>query len=319
MSALSTNRLQTGKSFILTSMEETVGKLLPVLGGFVAAFAIKKLGWLKPAHGELLLKVGFYVTIPCLIFASVSRLGFTHSLLLFPALSALILAVTFPLTLLVARRLKLPRRTEGTFKIAPLTLNSAFILPFLTATFGGEGATRVVLFNAGYNPLLLIGVYGLAATYNPDNTKRRDIVKRILILPPLWALLLGLFVNLNDITIPGFLNSTLGAIGNITIFLVIAALGLLFNPKRLHLDTTLILLGLRMGIGLVIGVLICVVLQLEGVDRAALLALAVAPFGFNLLTFSATEKLDRELAASAISLSLLVGLVLVPLLIVLTG
>jgi predicted permease len=166
-------------------MEQTLAKLLPVLVLFAAAFMVKQLGWLKKEYGHHILKFAFYVTIPALILVSVSSLEFTSSLLIFPVLSAVILAITFPLVLFVSKRYKLSRASEGTFKVAPMTINSGFVLPFMVAAFGGEGATRVVLFNAGFNPLLLIGVYGLAASYNPGNKTKRDVLKRIIILPPL--------------------------------------------------------------------------------------------------------------------------------------
>jgi predicted permease len=300
-------------------MDETVLKLAPIFAGFVLAFTAKKLGWVKPELGTRLLRISWSVTIPALIFVSVSRIGLSQQLLIFPLLSAILLAVTIGIVWPVTRRMHMPRITEGTFRIAPLTINSAFVLPFLLAMYGGEGVTRLILFNAGYNPLLLLGVYGVAASYNPNSKGHKDILKRILIMPPLWALVAGLLVNVSGTQVPLPAADVLQTIGNFTIVLSIAALGMLFNPQRIRFDKTLAILGLRMGVGLLVGIAIVLALQLEGIDRAVVLALSAAPIGFNLLNFAAVEKLDQELAASAVSLSLLAALGVIPLILFLAG
>lgn len=300
-------------------MDDVLIKLAPIFAGFAATFALKKYGLVDPKYGILLLKISLYVTIPALILVSISRVGFTQQLFIFPILSGIILLVTLAIMLPLYKRLRLPRITEGTFRIAPLTINSGFVLPFLMAVFGSEGVTRVVMFNAGYNPLLLLGVYSIAAAYNPQNKGHKAVLKRLLILPPFWALIAGSLLNVSDTQLPTFIASSLELIGSLTMILMIAALGLLFNPQRIRFDKTLAVLGLRMGLGLLIGVAIVTMLQLKGIDRAAVLALSAAPIGFNLLTFASVEKLDHEFAASAVSLSLMAALFVTPLILLLAG
>lgn len=294
-------------------MDAPLLKLLPIFAGFGLAYGAKRLGWLRPEHGHQLLKAALYVTVPAIILVSVARLDFGWQLLIFPLLPALVVGPTFLLTRLIAKRLRLQRVTKGTFLIAPLTINSGFTQPFVLAMFGGEALTRVVLFNAGYNPILLVGVYGIAAAYHPASRDRKDVFKRILMLPPLWALVAGLLVHASGTQIPGAGLGLLQAIGSLTIPLMIIALGALFEPRRIGFNKTLAIVGLRMGVGLVIGLTVATLVQLKGIDRAVLLALAAAPVGFNLLTFAAVEKLDEELAAGVVSLSLLLGMIVTPL------
>jgi hypothetical protein len=68
----------------------------------------------------------------------------------------------------------------------------------------------------------------------------------------------------------------------------------------------------RLGTSLLIGVGIIALFDLTGVERAVLLALCVAPVGFNTVTFASLENLDVRLATGTTSLSLIAGLVLVP-------
>jgi hypothetical protein len=294
-------------------MSNTLSQLLPLFLGFLVVFAAKKAGWVPSRYGSILLKLSLYITIPALLVVSVARVSFTHQLLIFPLLSGIVLAMTFVLMRPLYKRLRLPAATEGTFRIAPLTINSGFVVPFVVALFGGEGIMRIVLFNAGYNPLLLLGVYGIAAAYNPHTTNRRQIFKRILVLPPLWALLVGVLLNITNIQLASPVTTSLQFVGSLTVILMVVALGLLFDPRHIRLDKTLAVVGLRMGVGLAVGLVVVTALRLQGIDRAIVLALAAAPIGFNLLTFASIEKLDQELAASAVSLSILVALILTPL------
>ncbi|MFQ5815437.1 MAG: AEC family transporter, partial [Candidatus Hydrothermarchaeaceae archaeon] len=52
---------------------------------------------------------------------------------------------------------------------------------------------------------------------------------------------------------------------------------------------------------------------LEGLDRQVVILSSMMPVGVNSMVFSARENLDVEFAASAVSISIIMGLVLVPL------
>jgi predicted permease len=60
-------------------------------------------------------------------------------------------------------------------------------------------------------------------------------------------------------------------------------------------------------------------LGLEGTTYAVIVLCCAAPIGFNALTYTSLAKLDAELSASAVSISILAGLFYVPVLILLLG
>lgn len=298
-------------------MDEGLLRLGVVFAGFGLAYGAKRLGWVPATFGTVLLKFGLYITIPALIFVSVAQVGVTRELVIFPVLSLVIVVVTFWVMRLVVRGVRLNKRREGTFRVAPLVMSSGFVLPFLVALYGGDGATRVALFNVGYNPVLLLGVYGLAASYSPLHESKLAAIGRVFLLPPLWALVAGVLVNLGHLQVSETVMQPLEIVGGLTLFVMIAALGLLFAPRPVRLDATTAIVGLRMGLGLAVGAAVVFALGLQGIDRAAVLALAAAPVGFNLLVFAAAEKLDQDLAARVVSLSMAIGLVVTPLILLL--
>jgi predicted permease len=76
-------------------------------------------------------------------------------------------------------------------------------------------------------------------------------------------------------------------------------------------------LFIRMGLGLAFGAGFAALVGLEGQAFVVVTLCSGAPIGFMALTFSSMAKLDTELTASAVSLSILVGLVYVPVLLLL--
>ena len=74
-----------------------------------------------------------------------------------------------------------------------------------------------------------------------------------------------------------------------------------------------------MVVGLAAGVLLAAVIGAEGLTRTVIILCSAAPIGFTALTYSSMAKLDAELSASAVSISIIAGLIGIPILIILLG
>jgi len=70
-----------------------------------------------------------------------------------------------------------------------------------------------------------------------------------------------------------------------------------------------------MGIGFVLGYSLALLFGLDGLERTIVIIGSSAPVGYNNLTFASMENLDKEFAASLVSIAMLIGVILVPLLI----
>ncbi len=97
------------------------------------------------------------------------------------------------------------------------------------------------------------------------------------------------------------------------LLLVIVALGILFDLRRVLSGPVLTAVALRIGLGFLLGLLAVELLSLEGLTRSVVLLGAAAPVGFTVVVIANRESLDRELAASAASLAVALALVYVPL------
>jgi hypothetical protein len=138
--------------------------------------------------------------------------------------------------------------------------------------------------------------------------------KKFLLIPPIWAIVIGLLINLTHTQLPNALQALFGTLGAMTSPLIMLALGIYFCPRLLHIKPAIGVTIIRMGIGLVIGLIITKIFSLDALSEKIVIIAAAAPVGYNTLTFSSIEKLDKEYAASIISFSMLIGIVLTPIL-----
>ena len=156
-------------------------------------------------------------------------------------------------------------------------------------------------------------VYAIAATYGGHGSGFAAIARRVLGFPPLWALVAALLLNVSDVALPAWLTTILGTVGKLILLLVIVALGVLFDARLLRDVRVVATLSLRIALGLLLGYGCVLLFDLEGLTRAVVLLGSAAPIGFSAVVIADREHLDRELAASAASISVLLALAYVPL------
>jgi predicted permease len=280
---------------------------------FVAGLAARRRGWLKPPQAGAMLRLVITVGLPALFIADVSRIPLRADLIALPASSLAIMLVTLAVSLLVGRAMRLPRPEQGALTLCGVSINNGFVFPFVIAAWGQAGFAELALFDLGH----IIGqstfVYMLAAWYGGHGASTAAILRRALTFPPLWALLAALALNVSEVALPAWLVLPLRTLGQAILLLVIVALGVLFDARLVRDGRVLAALGLRIVLGLVLGLALAWAFDLQGLTRAVVILGAAAPIGFSAVVFADREGLHRDLAASAASISVLLGLVYVPL------
>jgi malate permease and related proteins len=284
-----------------------------LIGLFVIGFTARRLGWLKPPHAGFMLRLVINVGLPCMFIADVSRIALRADLIALPASSLLIMVATWGLSLLLGRALHLSRTDQGTTTICSMSINNGFLFPFVLAVWGAVGFGQMALFDLGHVLGQSLLVYAIAATYGGRAAGAGAILKRVLAFPPLWALVVALLLNVSGTTLPDGLVSVLRAVGQAILLLVIVALGVLFDARLLRDRRVPAIILLRMLVGLGLGWLCVLAFGLTGITRSVVLLGAAAPIGFNAVVLANMENLNRELAASAASVTVLIGLVYAPL------
>jgi predicted permease len=298
-------------------MSAVLLKILPVIAIFILGFFLKKGGLLRREHGALFLKLVFYAAFPALLLNSVSGVELVRELAFLPVIAVLIIFITTTAAYFAGKLFHLERTSYGVFLISSVIMNLGFTYPFFIAAYGDEGLARATLFDFGNGLLVFSFVFYLACRYGGHKKDGLSMAKKVVLSPPLWAFLTAVTLNLLDVRIPGPVTEFCSLLGQMTVPLIMLALGVYFSPKIVKPGPLSAVILIRMGFGFLLGLMFSALFHLEGLNRSVVLIGASAPVGYNALTFSSLEKLDEEFAASVISWSILIGILLIPVLILL--
>ncbi len=296
-----------------------LNKIIPIIFIFILGYILKKIRFLKKEDGDLFLKVVFYISLPALIIISISgsRLNFQFAYL--PLIATVIIFTTFGLSLLIGRLLSLSRPVMGTFLIGAMIMNTSFNLPFVLAAYGEQGIAVLSMFDLGNIIIVLSFVYYIACRYSESRCSSKIVLQKFLLFPPIWGLLIGILLSLAQMQLPQFIAGFLDLMGGLTVPLIMLTLGIYFELKISHPKTLLIGLLLRFGLGFALAFLAIKLFKLNGLSEKIVLLEGLAPAGYNTLIFSVQEKLDVNFAAEFVSVSILIGLVLIPVVLFILG
>jgi predicted permease len=286
----------------------TLAALSPVLAGLAGGVALRRTGVAEATHGRFLLLVNLYLCMPALALLSLASIRLTPSLAVFPGAAAVMVGVGYAVGR--ARGRGLPPAERSVVLMGLMVVNCAFALPFVEALHGAAGVTRLMAFDVVNNFLVLTVVHALAAGASPLREARRSPFVQVLRTPPLHALLVGIGLNLTGTPLPSSAEQVLQPFAAASPVLIALGTGVLYAPSSATLRRAGALAAVRIAVGLSVALLVVVLLGLDGVDRDVLLLLGAAPLGFVIVTFSAHNRLDTDLAADALALSLGASVVL---------
>ena len=295
-------------------MEGFWSKVIPIIIIFFLGYFLKKIKLFGSSTADILLKIVFYVTLPALTFFSGSTAILTLKFFYLPIIAIAVVLIIFSVSFPLSIKFNLPKATQGTFIVGTLIMNTGFTLPFVLAAYGNQGLAIYTIFDFGNTLMIFTFAYYFAIKYgNKENSKIQ--IKKFLLLPPIWGLILGITYNLLKFELHPTAINFLEIVGKPTIFLVILSLGIYFSPKVTNLGKMLTVFSLRIGLGMTLGLLAVNLFNIEGIMRTLVVLFCGAPVGYNTLIFASLEELDKEFAASLVSISLLLGIIYVPILI----
>jgi predicted permease len=289
-------------------------QLLPIFVYFGLGMLLKRTGIGEKAHGDFLLRFVFFVTLPLLILTTVPKIELTADKALLPLLNIAVNIVCIGVMYLLARKQRLDNAQLGAAMVNAGIHNNSFMFPFILAVFGQAGFADAILLDLGNALWMATVVYLLAFYYGGAQHDRWTMLKRILKSPLIWSLTLSLLLAITRIAVPAPVLTIINPVAQMTSPLILIALGLYFSLKLSNVAVALQIVGVRMGVGVLAGLLLATLLGAEGVSFAVIVTCSAAPIGFNALTYCSLAKLDTDLSASAVSLALIAGLVGIPLL-----
>jgi predicted permease len=298
-------------------MNSAVRQSLPILSLVVVGFLMKQVGLIRPGESQIIARLIINTTLPVVIFLSIARADVAPQKMGLLALCGVLVCVGSGIvSSLVVGYLNLERQIAGVIIVATMILNIGFVLfPIFLTVYGEEGISRLAAFDLG-NSIVAhsLGFYIITRYGNRPPNGFMPSIKRVLSLPVLWAVLAGLAFNLLSIQLSPFAEKILEPLAAANIPLAMLTLGAFLQFRYRNLPLMGLTAALRIGGGFLIGQALVYVTNLQGLDQAAVSLGAAMPSGMAVMVYAASEGLDAEFAAGAISLSILLGLIVLPVL-----
>jgi predicted permease len=290
--------------------------VVSVLLSIVAGYLLKANKVVEKDFGQKLLMVGFYFTVPAIFLRTLSEVEFSKSDIIFLLVLFVgtVLSALAGLAITKLSGIKDMKRI-GSIVLASLIMNTGFVFSFAQSAFGDYGVAKVALANL----IVATSTYGVgyivAAAYGNKTKNWAEIVKKPLTAPPFIAILLAIFINITNLDISK-LFPLLDFIGQPTGFLNALAVGSLLEIKKIKFEA-LLPMAARYGVGIILVGIVALFSVMSSMDKAVLAAVLLSPLAFNSVTLASLENLDVEYNAAALSTSLLLGMITVPLCIIL--
>jgi predicted permease len=300
-------------------MPELLFQVAPIFFYFLIGVLLRRFGLAERSHGDFVLRLAFFVTLPLLIVLTLPEASLTADKLMLPVANIVVNCLCLAAMVLFTRPLRLPRSTLGALAMSTMIANNAFMFPFILAVYGESGFADAVLYDFGNAIMVATVTYAIAFRYSDEPYQPYAMLRRIAGSPLFWALGLGVALSLSGVSISARIVPILDPVARMTAPLILIALGIFFSFTVRQIRLVGLALAIRMGLGCLFGVGFAWLVGLEGQAFVVVALCSAAPIGFMALTFTSMAKLDTELTASAVSLSILLGLVYVPLLMLLFG
>ena len=121
-----------------------------------------------------------------------------------------------------------------------------------------------------------------------------------------------LLLNLLHLSVPGFVMSCAGIIGNANAFMAMLMIGVGFKLEgdRSQIRTIVKMLSIRYGIGAILACIFYFLLPFELEIRQALVILALSPIGSAVPGFTGEMKGDVGLSSALNSISIVLSIVI---------
>lgn len=280
-----------------------------------AGYVLRRAGLVRLEAAKDINQLVFAFTLPAMIFLALHQATLSPSLLVLPALGWALSLVALGLGWALALALKLPRHTAGAFLLAIGFANTTFLgYPIIQGIYGSGHLTLAIFYDM-MGTTLAVNILGVlvASAFGESAANGRAIARRLLLFPPIWALVLGL--ALHGVALPPALTTLLGSVGGLTTPLIMLALGVSLEFSHWRKD-----LGL---VGLVaLGRLVVLPAIALGATRALGLPLAyqqavtieaAMPTMFYSLTLAMVFGLENRLVINAIMVTTLLSVATVPI------
>ena len=200
--------------------------ILSIILMIALGYFIKRIDLISINDVDSLNNLVIYVLLPCMIFSAlysadlslIPVLGFLPFIILFSSF------ITGIVSYFILKKLNFSDRKLWSVLITLMIANTGFMgYPVNIGIFGYDGFLRAIFCDIATMFTFLILSFVLVLKFGGTV---KTAIRKILFFPPLWAIVLGVCLNLANIQIGDVLNNTINYLGNGAIPVIMISLGI---------------------------------------------------------------------------------------------
>jgi len=276
--------------------------VIPIFSIILVGYAIGKY---RKVDIQAFVDLIVYIAGPCLIFASISRsdINLTDFTTIAGAALAIILIMAFSAFLIF----KLTRSDRKGLYLPLVFGNTSYLgYPVALFAFGMDGLSRAVIYDM-MNSLVIFSL-GIYIVHHKNELQEAFKV------PLLYAVVIGLAVNLLQIPVPDLVFTPIELIGMITIPLALLVLGYKLTEIRISAAKIAILASVfRIGGGVLVALAMINLLSIDGLVKDIIVLQAAMPSAVMAMILAAKYNRDASLVASVVLITTVLSMISIPL------
>ena len=295
--------------------EAAFAALLVILVGAVA----RRAGVVRREDGPLLVRLVINLTLPPLIFLILVRADLDGALLLVPVAGIVVHVVLLLLVAGATRVWGTERPRTGALMIASAIGNTGFFgLPLIAASGAGFSQPAAVLYHSlATSPLTWTSTIAIASAYGgadgAPRVRAREVA-RSLMVPPTWALIAGVAVNLAGVDLPQAAERPFEILAAATLPLTMIYAGIMLETRGLHRlwPELSFVVVVKLGLAAVIGYGVGVALGLDGDVLNTVVIMAAMPTAMMSLVTGTRGGLRSDILAAAVVVTTVLATLTLP-------
>ena len=293
--------------------------ILSIIIMIALGYFLKRIDFLSVDNVDTLNNIVINIMLPSMIFSALytADLSMISSLGILPFVILASSFATGVISYFILKRFNPSDKMLWSVLVTIMIANTGFMgYPISIGVYGSEGFLRAIFCDMATSVIFLVLSFALVLKFGGSP---KTAVKKIAFFPPLWAIILGILLNIAHISIGPVLENTVNYLGNGTIPLIMLSLGISIDFGGIKRCKNMIIFTsiMKLLIFPLIAFFIVSHLGLLDLQFKVPVIEAAMPSGMLSLVLAITYKLDYELTSDCILINTVISLVTLPVILML--
>ena len=280
-------------------------------------YTIKRLDWVSAKDFPIFSNIVLRITLPCALAVSFDSFSLTPSLLFLAALAFGVNLLQQVAGFLLGRRQGRPAQAFGVLNVGGYNIG-LFAMPYLSGLLGHQAIAYAIIFDVG-NSLASAGVgyaWGMSLSRPSEKVSLRRLICQLLRSPVFDTYLFLVTLGILHLRLPRPVISFATIVGGANTFLamLMIGIGLEISLSGAKYAAAARHLALRYGLAVLFTIVMWHLLPAEPLIKIVVAMLFFAPIPSMTSGFTAEAGGDVALSTFMTSLSILIGIIAMPLL-----